>query len=133
MRRLMPTVLFALGAMAWASLGYQPATPGGDAEKAGPPQAAAKAIFPGANIITISGPVAGGKTITLEGLPPGTTEWLRGNPTAVPPKDGPIAVGPAAGLDPAIAAKLTEMEENQKKMMKIVLDLQKQLAPSQPK
>lgn len=127
MRRLIPTALLALALASYTGLGYQPA-PGGDAaDKVGPPAPKAGAIFTTANVITISGPMAGGKTITVEGLPVGTTKWMGENPFTGAPKVDLVGPPAPAGLDPATEARLKALEAQQAQILQVVLDLQKQL------
>jgi hypothetical protein len=133
MRRIVPIVVFVVAAMAWTVLGYQGPAGGDASDKGGPPAKAADAIFVNANVITISGPMAGGKTVTVEGVPVGTTKWIQGNPFGGGIKEGLVGPQAQAGPDPALEAWKKDMETKQSQILQIVLDLQKQLGKTLPK
>lgn len=77
------------------------------------PPGKGEAIFHAVNTITISGPAVAGGSITWEGLPPGTTKWIQGNPFGGGVK-GAAPEQPAEG-------------PNDRQILQLMLDLQKSL------
>jgi len=101
-------------------------------EPIAPPPAKGEAIFPGVNTITITGPAIAGGSITWEGLPPGTTKWITGNPLSGGVKGLPASGTPAAAVDPKLEQRLAAVEAQQAQILQVVLDLQKQLKATKP-
>jgi hypothetical protein len=132
-RSMAPLAIFALAALVWSGLSYQPDKGDAPADKTPPPPAKATGIFPNANVITFSGPAFGSKTITLEGLPVGTTEWMKNAPTGGPPAAATAPPEMSPFFEGRTNDRLKALEAQQAQILQVVLDLQKQLKASQPK
>jgi hypothetical protein len=79
---------------------------------------------PGTTTISITSPLVTGGSLTLEGLPVGTTAWLAAAPQ-VTAKGALLPSTPITTPD-----RMTALEANQREMMTVILDLQKQLKAS---
>lgn len=127
MKRLIPLALLTIVALAWTATSYQPSPADLAASKTDPPAEKGAAIFSNANVITLSGPAFGSKTITFEGLPPGTTQWMKSAPTGGPPAIAGDAPATSPFFEGRTNDRLKSLEAQQVQILQAVLDLQKQL------